>query len=220
MGGFGAAIDRADAQPDEILAYATRHAARAAAPAGTSSPRITYGLPGTVFPHVDQYLDQAVNEYNAGLHIPVTPLSRRAEALRSVPQRPRLVQAAASAQRVRRCVREHRPRARARPAEKAAHPLPAGARRGLRAGRHSLRGHDRRHEPPRRGVLRQPRVRSRNAHGRALHVRRHGASEAPDGRRGHRARRPRVPRHREGRHARHRQEPRQDHDGGQRHRGL
>ena len=96
MGGFGAAIDRADAQPDEILAYA-RDALARYCPGGHFIPSITYGLAGTVFPHVDQYLDQAVNEYNAGLHIPVTPLP-------AVPKREigaakaEVVQAAASAQ--------------------------------------------------------------------------------------------------------------------------
>ena len=96
MGGFGAAIDRADAQPDEILAYA-RDALARYCPGGHFIPSITYGLAGTVFPHVDQYLDQAVNEYNAGLHIPVTPLP-------AVPKREigaakaELVQAATSAQ--------------------------------------------------------------------------------------------------------------------------
>ena len=96
MGGFGAAIDRADAQPDEILAYARDVLARYC-PGGHFIPSITYGLAGTVFPHVDQYLDQAVNEYNAGLHIPVTPLP-------AVPKREigaakaEVVQAAASAQ--------------------------------------------------------------------------------------------------------------------------
>ena len=96
MGGFGAAIDRADAQPDEILAYA-RDALARYCPGGHFIPSITYGLAGTVFPHVDQYLDQAVNEYNAGLHIPVTPLP-------AVPRREigaakaELVQAATSAQ--------------------------------------------------------------------------------------------------------------------------
>ena len=96
MGGFGAAIDRADAQPDEILAYARDTLARCC-PGGHFIPSITYGLAGTVFPHVDQYLDQAVNEYNAGLHIPVTPLP-------AVPKREigaakaEVVQAATSAQ--------------------------------------------------------------------------------------------------------------------------
>ena len=96
MGGFGAAIDRADAQPDEILAYARDTLARCC-PGGHFIPSITYGLAGTVFPHVDQYLNQAVNEYNAGLHIPVTPLP-------AVPKREigaakaEVVQAATSAQ--------------------------------------------------------------------------------------------------------------------------
>lgn len=73
MGGLGASIDRVDAQPDEILAYA-RSALERYCPGGHYIPSITYGLAGTVFPHVDQYLDQAIDEYNAGLHFPVTPL--------------------------------------------------------------------------------------------------------------------------------------------------
>ena len=96
MGGFGAAIDRADAQPQRIRAYAA-DTLRRCCPGGHFIPSITYGLAGTVFPHVDQYLNQAVNEYNAGLHIPVTPLP-------AVPKREigaakaEVVQAAASAQ--------------------------------------------------------------------------------------------------------------------------
>ncbi|MCB6443106.1 hypothetical protein, partial [Streptococcus salivarius] len=39
-------------------------------PGGHFIPSITYGLAGTVFPHVDQYLDQAIDEYNARLHVP------------------------------------------------------------------------------------------------------------------------------------------------------
>ena len=69
MGGLGAAIDRADAQPEEILDY-TRRALNAYCPGGHFIPSITYGLAGTVFPHVDQYLDQAIDEYNARLHVP------------------------------------------------------------------------------------------------------------------------------------------------------
>ena len=96
MGGFGAAIDRKDATPEDILTYA-RDVLKRNCPGGHYIPSITYGLAGTVFPHVDQYLDQAVNEYNAGLHIPVTPLP-------AVPKREigaakaELVQAATSAQ--------------------------------------------------------------------------------------------------------------------------
>ena len=69
MGGLGAAIDRSDAQPEEILDY-TRKALKAYCPGGHYIPSITYGLAGTVFPHVDQYLDQAIDEYNAQLHVP------------------------------------------------------------------------------------------------------------------------------------------------------
>ena len=73
MGGLGAAIDRADAQPEEILTYA-RDALERYCPGGHYIPSITYGLAGTVFPHVDRYLDQAIDKYNAGLHFPVAPL--------------------------------------------------------------------------------------------------------------------------------------------------
>ena len=79
MGGLGAAIDRADAQPEEILSY-TRDALRRYCPGGHYIPSITYGLAGTVFPHVDQYLYQAIDEYNAQLHMPamdVPPIPRR-----------------------------------------------------------------------------------------------------------------------------------------------
>ena len=88
MGGFGAAIDRADAQPEEILDYA-RDTLRRCCPGGHFIPSITYGLPGTVFKHVDQYLDQAVDEYNARLHVPAVilpPVPRRsAESAKAVP---------------------------------------------------------------------------------------------------------------------------------------
>ncbi len=73
MGGFGADIDRADAQPDEILAYAHR-TLQYCCPAGHFIPCITYGIPGTIYPHVNIYLDQAIDEYNAKLHVPVPVL--------------------------------------------------------------------------------------------------------------------------------------------------
>ena len=79
MGGFGAAIDRKDATPEDILAYA-RDVLRRNCPGGHYIPSITYGLAGTVYPHVDTYLNQAVDEYNAALHVPVThlpPVPRR-----------------------------------------------------------------------------------------------------------------------------------------------
>lgn len=88
MGGFGAAIDRADAQPEEILDYA-RDTLRRCCPGGHFIPSITYGLQGAVFPHVDQYLDQAVDEYNARLHVPAAilpPIPRRcAESTKAAP---------------------------------------------------------------------------------------------------------------------------------------
>lgn len=79
MGGFGAAIDRKDATPEDILTYA-RGVLRRNCPGGHYIPSITYGLAGTVYPHVDTYLNQAVDEYNAALHVPVThlpPVPRR-----------------------------------------------------------------------------------------------------------------------------------------------
>ena len=80
MGGMGAAIDREDAQGEEILAYA-RKILMDCCPGGHFIPCITYGVPGTVFPHVDPYIDQAIDEYNAQLHMPkfdLPPVPRRA----------------------------------------------------------------------------------------------------------------------------------------------
>ena len=79
MGGLGAAIDREDATPEEILDY-TRKAMRDYAPGGHFIPSITYGMMGTVYKHVDQYLDQGIDEYNAALHMPdmhLPPVPRR-----------------------------------------------------------------------------------------------------------------------------------------------
>ena len=90
MGGFGAAIDRKDAAPEEILTYA-RGVLRRDCPGGHFIPSITYGLAGTVYPHVDTYLNQAVDEYNAALHVPdmhLPPVPRRsvhAAAAQSAP---------------------------------------------------------------------------------------------------------------------------------------
>ena len=79
MGGFGAAIDRKDAAPEDILTYA-RDVLRCDCPGGHFIPSITYGLAGTVYPHVDTYLNQAIDEYNAVLHVPdmhLPPVPRR-----------------------------------------------------------------------------------------------------------------------------------------------
>lgn len=49
-------------------------------PGGYFIPSITYGVPGAVYPHVDQYINQAIDEYNALLHVPgfdLPPIPRR-----------------------------------------------------------------------------------------------------------------------------------------------
>ena len=82
MGGMGAAIDRADAAPEEIYAYAM-HRLRECCPGGHFIPSITYGLPGAVYPHVDEHIDRAIADYNKGLHVPrfdLPPVPRRVKA--------------------------------------------------------------------------------------------------------------------------------------------
>ena len=79
MGGMGAAIDRADASPQEIRAYADRVLADCC-PLGHFIPSITYGLPGAVYPRVDACIDAAIDAYNTQLHLPrfdVPPVPRR-----------------------------------------------------------------------------------------------------------------------------------------------
>ncbi len=79
MGGIGAAIDRADAAPEDILSY-TKRTLDTCCPGGHFIPSITYGLPGAVFPHIDRYIDQAIDTYNAQLHAPrfaLPPVPRR-----------------------------------------------------------------------------------------------------------------------------------------------
>ena len=79
MGGMGAAIDRADASPEEIRAYADRVLADCC-PLGHFIPSITYGLPGAVYPRVDACIDAAIDAYNTQLHLPrfdVPPVPRR-----------------------------------------------------------------------------------------------------------------------------------------------
>ena len=82
MGGMGAAIDRANAAPEEIRAYAGRVLAECC-PLGHFIPSITYGLAGTVYPHVDTYINEAIDDYNQRLHLPkfdVPPVPHRAAA--------------------------------------------------------------------------------------------------------------------------------------------
>lgn len=69
MGGIGAAIDRKDAEGPEIRAY-VRDALNRYCPYGHFIPCITYGVPGTVFPHVDPFIDAEIASYNEEVHFP------------------------------------------------------------------------------------------------------------------------------------------------------
>ncbi len=69
MGGMGAAIDRGDSTEEEIREYA-RNILESCCPGGHFIPCITYGLPGSVFPHVDPVLNDEIDKYNARVHLP------------------------------------------------------------------------------------------------------------------------------------------------------
>ena len=69
MGGIGAAIDRPDSTEEEIRPY-VRQALQSCCPGGHFIPSITYGIMGTVFKHVDPFIDEEIGRYNAGLHMP------------------------------------------------------------------------------------------------------------------------------------------------------
>jgi len=73
MGGIGAAIDRPDSTEEEIRPY-VRDALRRYCPGGHFIPSITYGIAGTVFKHVDPFIDDEIDKYNTGLHMPSFPL--------------------------------------------------------------------------------------------------------------------------------------------------
>ena len=64
MGGIGAAIDREDAAPGRS-APIPRVFCAPCCPGGHFIPCITYGLPGAVYPHIDRYIDQTIDAYNA-----------------------------------------------------------------------------------------------------------------------------------------------------------
>ena len=85
MGGLGAAIDRADSTHDEILEY-TLKAVNEYCPGGHYIPSITYGLAGTVYPHVDPVLNEGIDLYNKGVHMPrfELPDTPRRQVKRSV----------------------------------------------------------------------------------------------------------------------------------------
>ena len=73
MGGIGAAIDRPDSTEEEIRPYVQK-ALQTYCPGGHFIPSITYGIMGTVFKHVDPFIDDEIDRYNAGLHMPAFPL--------------------------------------------------------------------------------------------------------------------------------------------------
>ena len=65
MGGIDAAIvDRVDATEEEIRAE-VRRACDTYAPAGNFIPCITYGMPGTIYPHVNPIIDDEIDRWNA-----------------------------------------------------------------------------------------------------------------------------------------------------------
>ena len=71
MGGIGAAIDRPDSTEEEIRSY-VRKALETCCPGGHYIPCITYGGPGTVFPHVDPIINEEITAYNQRLTLPAT----------------------------------------------------------------------------------------------------------------------------------------------------
>ena len=69
MGGIGAAIDRDDAGEEEVRKY-VHDALLEYCPGGHFIPSITYGLAGTVYPHVDPWINDEIRKYNEGYHLP------------------------------------------------------------------------------------------------------------------------------------------------------
>ena len=82
MGGIGAAIDRDDAGEEEVRAY-VHDALHRYCPGGHYIPSITYGLAGTVYKHVDPWIDDEIRKYNAEYHLPV-PAKASPERIRPV----------------------------------------------------------------------------------------------------------------------------------------
>jgi len=86
MGGIGAAIDTPDSTEGEIREY-VKKALNEYCPGGHFIPSITYGLAGTIFPHVDPIIDDEINKYNSTVHMPkrtVTAARRTARAAAKV----------------------------------------------------------------------------------------------------------------------------------------
>jgi corrinoid protein of di/trimethylamine methyltransferase len=81
MGGIGAVIDRADTTEEVARTY-VRGVLEECCPYGHFIPCITYGAPGTVFKHVDPFIDAEIESYNQILHMPTfksaQPVRRKA----------------------------------------------------------------------------------------------------------------------------------------------
>ncbi len=69
MGGVGAVIDRKDATEEEIRIHVS-NVLQQCCPLGHFIPCITYGLPGTVYKHVDPIIDDEIDQYNNIAHFP------------------------------------------------------------------------------------------------------------------------------------------------------
>ena len=69
FGGIGAAIDREDATEEEIRAY-VHDQLRVICPGGHVIPSMTYGIMGTVYPHVDPLINDEIRKYNEEYHLP------------------------------------------------------------------------------------------------------------------------------------------------------
>lgn len=79
MGGIGAAIDREDAGEEEVRKY-VHDALHEYCPGGHYIPSITYGLAGTVYKHVDPWIDDEIRKYNEEYHLPrLTPRATAAD---------------------------------------------------------------------------------------------------------------------------------------------
>ena len=88
MGGIGAGIDTPDSSETEIREYVAK-ALDEYCPGGHFIPSITYGLAGTIFPHVDPIIDDEIRKYNSRVHMPkrsVTAARRSVRAVRAVPE--------------------------------------------------------------------------------------------------------------------------------------
>lgn len=83
MGGIGAVIDTPESTEEEIRDY-TMNALEEYAPLGHFIPCITYGGPGSVYPHVSPIVDKTIDEYNSKVHLPYfrpAPVRRNVNAV-------------------------------------------------------------------------------------------------------------------------------------------